>query len=244
MTVSVTLKRYTKLKRIFWGSLFGALSIFLLFLNFDNLLTILFKIIAGTLMCLITYGYHDIKYMFYNLLYLYMCSVILAGFLYLLDLEFSTGHNGIAFYFKGFSINYVLLIIIAPIVLYIYIWQNKKLKVRKNLYYQVVVVMKNNREFNLIGFIDTANRLKDPITKKNIIVVEKEALKNIRIRSPILVPYKGVNFTGFIKCFSPKYILINQKVFNNYMLGIYDGKFKIEGINCILNYKLMEEINV
>ena len=173
-----------------------------------------------------------------------MCSVILAGFLYFLDLEFSYEHEGLIFFFSGYSINYILLIIIAPIILGIYVYQIKKLKIKQNLYYQVEVVLKNNQEISFCGFLDTANKLRDPITKKRIIIVESNIINKRFIRSPIYVPYKAVNYSGLLKCFSPKYIIINNQIFDNYLIGIYEGKFNIEGVNCILNYKLMEDLNV
>ena len=72
--------------------------------------------------------------------------------------------------------------------------------------------------------------------------MEKNSLKNVRIRSPIYVPYTAVNYHGLLKCFSPKYISINNKNFDNYLIGEYEGTFNIEGINCLLNYSLKEEI--
>jgi stage II sporulation protein GA (sporulation sigma-E factor processing peptidase) len=244
LTVKMVLKRNNSLKSITLASIFGALSLVILFLHLNNILLFLFKILSGFIMSFIAFGYHNLKTFLYNNLYLYMCSVILAGFLYFLDLEFSNSHHGLIFYFNGISINYLLLIIIAPIILYIYIWQNKKLKQKQNYYYNLTIVLKNNSILDLTGYLDTGNNLKDPITHKYIIIVEKKSLSKIRIRSPIYVPYNSINYHGLLKCFSPKYILINNKTYNNYLIGIYEGTFNLDGINCLLNYKLKEDLNV
>ena len=55
-------------------------------------------------MVLVAFKYKNIKYTLNNLLYLYMCSVILGGFLYMLDIEFSYKREGMIFYFDKFSI--------------------------------------------------------------------------------------------------------------------------------------------
>ncbi len=56
-----------------------------------------------------------------------MCSVILGGFLYLLDVEFSYKREGLIFYFNGLSINYLLLLILGPLILGLYIYEHKSL---------------------------------------------------------------------------------------------------------------------
>src|SRR5574344_2180422 len=147
MTISIVLKRFTKIYKILLGSLIGALSIFILFVPFFEGILLCLKILISLIMCLLTFGYKNIKYFFLNVIYLYMCSIILAGFLYMLDLEFSELHQGIVFYFKCLSVNYILLIIIAPIILYIYIWQSKKTKEHQNFYFKVKIVLKNNKEY-------------------------------------------------------------------------------------------------
>ena len=115
ITVSLTLKRNTKIKRIFLGSFFGALTTFIIMLPLSKWFLLILKILASLLMLLITYGYHDLKYFINNLLYLYMTSVILAGFLYFLKLEFN-------------NLSYLLSLSIAPLILYLYLKEQKHLK--------------------------------------------------------------------------------------------------------------------
>ncbi len=244
MTVSIVLKRYAKIWRLLLGALLGSISLLVLFLNISNIVLFIFKFLISIFMCLISYGFKNAKYSIVNLCYLYMCSIILAGFLYFLDLEFSYNHHGLVFFFSGISINYVLLVLIAPVILYGYIRQIRSLKNKQGLYYQVKVILKNNKEIKLNGYLDTGNKLKDPITNKRIIIIENKVINKRFIRSPIYVPYKAINYKGLLKCFSPKEIIISNHVFKNYLLGIYEGKFQIEGVNCILNYKMMEDLNV
>jgi len=66
-----------------------------------------------------------------------MESVILGGFLYFLDTEFSYKHEGLIFYFNALSINFILLLIISPIILYLYIRCLKKYKATYNYIYKI-----------------------------------------------------------------------------------------------------------
>ena len=242
LTVDLTLKRHMKLYRHIVSASLGALSLIILFLPFNNIILFIFKIVTSIIMLFISFGYKNIKYFGTNFLYLYMSSVILGGFLYLLDTEFSYKREGLVFYFDGLSINYILLLIIAPIILYLYIKEHKKFKSTYNYNYQVSIYFKNGKELTCNGFIDTGNKLKDPITNKYVILINKKLLKPyINIRSPIYVPYKALNTSGIVECFSIKYIKINNQVFNNYLVGMASN-FRLNGSDCLLSYTLLEEL--
>lgn len=230
MTVSVTLKRNASYKRLLLGALFGTISTLIIFLKIENYLMLLIKIISGIFMLIITFKYKDIKYTMTNIIYLYMCSVILAGFLYFLKIEF-----------KDYA--YLISLLVAPIILYIYVRETKKLKEIVNFYTKVTINFKNNKSLVLNGFIDSGNKLKDPITNKHIILINKKTLDGIyNIRSPIYVPIRTVNKKSLLECISIKNIIINNKVYDGYLLGLSD-EFKMnDGVDCLLNYNLWEKI--
>ncbi len=229
LTVSVTLKRNTKFKRILLGSIFGAISTFIILIPINKYLLLILKILTSVIMLIITYSFKNIKYFFNNLLYLYMTSVILAGFLYFLKLEFN-------------NLSYLISLSIAPLILYLYINEQKKLKEIVNYYKKVIVTFKNNKTLSLNGFIDSGNKLKDPITGKYIILVNKKTLKGIyNIRSPMYVPIKTINNKSLLPCISIKNIIIDDKIYNNYLLGISDTFNGFDNINCLLNYHLLED---
>ena len=243
MTVDITLKRHAKFIRLILSAIFGALSLVILFFPCEEVILFIFKIIASVLMILVAFGYKNIKYFGTNMIYLYMCSVILGGFLYFLNVEFSYKREGMVFYFEGLSINYVLLLIVSPIILYLYVREHKKFKSTYNYNYKISIVFRDNKCLECNGFLDTGNKLKDPITKKYVILVNKKILEPyINIRSPIYVPYKTVGYQGLIKCFSIKYIKISNQVFKNYLIGLVPEKINLNGSDCLLNYKLMEDI--
>ncbi len=232
LTVGVTLKRRVSHKRLFWAALFGSVSIILIFFDVSKVLEVVLKNLLGVPMLVVAFGYKNVVYTFYNILYLYMSSVVLAGFLYYLTEELGVSYG---------NVNYVALLVIAPLVLGVYTYSVKKLRCKQNLAYKIKVVFKNNNILLLDGFIDSGNKLRDPVTNKYVIIVDKNVYSG---KNPIYVPFKGVNKTGILKCFSLDYIEINNQVFKNYLLGVSNESINLDGSNCILNYKLLEEINV
>lgn len=227
LTVSITLKRNIRLRRIVIGSLFGGLTTFLLLLNISNILLLGFKLLFGIIMILITFKYKNIKYVLENITYLYMISIILAGFLYYLSLEFDNA-------------NYLLLVILSPLIFCLYIYEQKKLKIKINYNKKVKIILKNDKVLELDGFIDSGNRLRDPVTKKYIILINKNMLDGIyNIRSPMYVPVKTINKRSLIECITVKEIVIDNKSYNNYLVGL--SNYLKDNCECLLNYNLLEE---
>ena len=203
LSVSIILKRKVKIYKILLGSFVGGLSILLLFFNINSIMLFILKIIISILMCLITFKFNNIKYTLVNLLYLYMASIILGGFLYLINIEFSYKHVGIIFINNGLSINFIFLLITSPIILYIYIKQTKNFRSTYSNYYNIKI-FKNNKAYDYIGFIDTGNTLTDPLTKKSVILIDKRKIL-FNIKEFRMIPYMGVNGVNLIKVIKISY---------------------------------------
>lgn len=230
LTVNIALKRYAKIYKLVLASLFGEITLLSLFIPFSSIIFTILKIIMGIIMVLIAFGYKNIKYTTYNVIYLYMVSIILGGFIYYLNIEFKNS-------------NYLILILIAPIILYIFIKSITALKEIKNYYYKVSIVFNDNDKLNITGFLDTGNKLTDPITNKPIILINKKKIKgSINIRSPMYVPYNTLNHHGLLECIKPKCIIIDNKKLTNYLIGLSEESFKLNGVDCLLNYKILEDI--
>lgn len=229
LTVSFTLKRNRKIYYYILSSLIGVLSIFLLFLKINNIILFLLKILISIIMVIVAFGYKSIKHTISNIIYFYMTSIILAGFLYLIK-----GNS------SNFNLNYIVLLIIGPIILFIYYKSNKKLKNTYSDYYKIKIVF-DNIEYNLVSFYDNGNNLKDPISRKSIIIVGNNRLEKIyNIRSPVYVPVITVKGTHLMKCFKPSYIILNDKKIYNYLIGESSIKFS-DGVECLLNKRLKED---
>ena len=229
LTVSFTLKRNRKIYYYILSSLIGVLSIFLLFLKINNIVLFLLKILISVIMVIVAFGYKSIKYTISNIIYFYMTSIVLAGFLYLIR-----GNS------SNFNLNYIVLLIIGPIILFIYYKSNKKLKNTYSDYYKIKIVF-DNIEYNLVSFYDNGNILKDPVSRKSIIIVGNNRLEKIyNIRSPVYVPVITVKGTHLMKCFKPSYIILNDKKIYNYLIGESSINFS-DGVECLLNKSLKED---
>ena len=227
MSVSVILTRNAKVSRIILGSIIGGLSTLLLFINLSSIASLFLKLLLGLLMVLTTFGYKSIKYTFNNLFYLYTLSFSVGGVMYLL-ME------------KGFY-NYVILIIGFIIVLFMYIKQIKNYQNNYSNYYSVELYFKN-KKYLLTGYLDTGNKLYDSYKHRPVIITSKKI--NYKLEEIIYVPYISLNNQNVLKCLKPDKIIINNHIFNNYLVGISNDKFKIDGINCILHSKMKGELNV
>lgn len=241
MTTSVTLKRNASMKRLFLGTFIGSSSIFFLFYNVNYIFLFFLKLLIAILMVVSTFHYKDLKYTLNNLGYFYMISVILGGFLYYLNLEFSYTHVGLVFINKGISINLLFFIIISPVILYIYYRQAKQFKITYNLIYDVEIGLKDKEKLTLKGFLDTGNKLVDPITNKPILLLQK-GIVDIEKQKIYYVPFHSLGNNNLLKCFKPEYVKIENNTYKNYLLGISDKKFSMEGVECILNNKVMEDL--
>ena len=213
------LKNKTSIKRILLGSIIGSISSLLMI--YQN--NIIMKILISILIIIITFGINNI---IKNTTYFYLLSIILGGTLYLFDLNI-------------YKLNYQILLLISPILIYLYIKENIKYK---NIYLNnyIVEIYINNKLYKLEGMIDTGNELKDPYKKRSIILVNINL--DYRQFKYLFVPFNALNTQGIIPCIKPDKIIINNKIFTNYLIGLSKDKFHLNGVECILPNTIKEEL--
>ena len=131
LATKLVLKENISFWRLIIGSLVASLSIFLLFLSLSSLELFLIKVVASVFIILVTFGK---KNFFQDLLYFYLISIILGGFLYLFDISFTYENQGIVFFGHGLGLNLIAMCILSPIFLYFYIKENKRYK-KANIHY-------------------------------------------------------------------------------------------------------------
>ncbi len=242
LTTSIILKRNASINRILISSFIGGLSLLVLFININTIELFIFKIIISILMIIVAFSYKNIRYTIKNLLYFYTSSIVLGGFLYYLNIEFSYKHEGIIFYHNGLSINYIILIILSPIILYLYIRQFKSFKTYYNKYYEIKIYLDNNKIISATAYLDTGNTLCDPYFNYPVILLnKKKMIYDINEFGMILVPYKTITEENILNCIKVKRIDIKGVgIKEKVLLGLIEDNIKIDGIDCILNNKLME----
>ena len=233
LSVSYILKRNIRFIRIFFGALVGSLSVFLLLIKINNYGLFLFKISISVLMILTTFSFKNLKFFLNNFIYLYICSVVLGGGLYLIKDEVTLKNKGLFFINSNLKINLLIIIILIPLILFFYIKQAKKLRYNYNNYYKVDIIY-NDKIYKFNAFLDTGNKLKDPYKKRPIILINTDKI-DFSYEKSILVPYSTVNGGGLLKCITVDKIIIDGKEVNNQLLGLSKDKFNIEGIDMILN---------
>lgn len=226
---SLILKRQTSIKKIIFSSIVGSLSTFLLFFKISSELAYALKFTICLIMCLIAFNFKNLKYFIENILYFYLISIILAGFIYLIKENIKI---------DSFELNFLLLMLITPIFLYIYYKKIKKVDNHYNhlhdvkLYYQ-------GKVYNFIGFLDTGNKLYDQYKHRPIIIVYTTLIP-FDYSKGILVPYETASGKSLLKCLiSEKVIIDNNLERKNVVFGLTNEAFKIENVDLILHNDIM-----
>ena len=233
LSVAFVLKRKINYERLMFSSFLGGLSILGLFINFNNLTLFIYKFLISILMVIICFKYQDIKYFFNNLLFLYINSIVLGGFLYFLNISFSYKHDGLIFFHHGLSINFITLIILGPLIIYLYVKQLKKLKNNYNNYLDVFIYI-NNDEYHYTGYIDSGNNL----SYKNIPVILMDKRKILfEVKEFVFMPYQALNYTGLLKLIKLDKVVINNMEYKAF-LGISDTNINIDGVDILINNKM------
>lgn len=215
------LKINTTIKRLILASLIGSLTTNILFISINSISLFIIKVIVSIIMNLVAFKKENL---IKNTLYFYLISIIIGGSIYLLDI-------------KTAYLKIIILIVIPPLIIYLYIKENTNYKLNYKDKY-IVKITVENKVYNLEGFVDTGNHLKDPVTKKSVILVNLE----LPLNKVLYIPYKALNTEGIIPCIKPEKIEIDNKIITNCLIGIAKDKITIPGINCILPNKLKEEL--
>ena len=129
-----------------------------------------------------------------------------------------------------------------PISIYFYIKEMKSIKSNYNFYYDVLLNI-NNNSYKYIGYLDTGNKVIDPFMHLPVIFIDKRKLLfDINEFKMVLVPIKTASGDKLISCFRPDNVIINNKTYNKVLVGIMDDVVSIDGVDIILNSKIMEDL--
>ena len=238
--VNIVLRRNVKVKRILFSSFFGSISSLSLF--FPILNNIYITILLSILMVVVTFGFKDFIYLKNNLLYFYMISVIFGGFLYLINIKFNHYYSPQELYQGKIIVNFIGIIILSPLIylLYIYSYKNN-LTYHQNHYDMKFSLF--DKLHTVKGFYDTGNLIKDPYKGRPVVLINKKVLNgDIKNKSPIYVPCKMVNNDILLSCYKPDILIINNKIINNCLIGIWDNNNFNDDVNAIISGYLGDKI--
>ncbi len=228
--VKFLLKLNTKFYRIIISSLIGSISLIILFIRLSTLEINILKLLISIIMVLVAFGH----YKFFNrLFYLYVISIVLGGSIYLINDALGYEISGFIFIENGYNVNLIILLLISPVILFLYIREYLEQKKKINTIYQVTIKFKN-KIINLEGFLDTGNKLVDPYFKRSIILVNKKFI-DLRGKKVIYVPFHSLNNNGLLKCITCEYILIDNIKYYDILIGINEVNMEYD---CILNERI------
>lgn len=228
LTVDVILKRHAKMSRIFLAALLGEASMITLFIDLNPFMNSLFKIALNLAMVMGAFSHKGLKYTFYNALYLYLVGIILGGFEYYLYNEFQIGST--------YSIKYLFILILSPLVLFIYYKLSTRFKSDYNNRHLLKVIYEDGT-YEGIGYLDSGNKLTCPINGKIIVLVEKEYIHYHKLKL-IPVPYNALNHHGLLYCFNPVSVFVDGIEYKDILIGLSEVKFNMDGVSALLNARM------
>ena len=229
LTVVVILKRNVRIFRVVLGAFVGSLTILVLFFEISSLELFFIKIYLSFLMCILCFGYHNLKMFLTNIFTFYIVSILLGGFLYFLNITFSYKSVGLVFINEGLSVNAIFLILVSPIILYLYVKQVRMFKRRLSCFFKTNIYI-GRKVLKLNGYLDTGNTLsykKRPVILTNI----DNSFRNKKV----YIPYIVIGGTGILECIKVRKVeVIGLGVFENVYLG-FSKDFKAFGCDVLLN---------
>lgn len=231
---NLLLKRNISFYKLLIGALIGGLSTLLLFKINNNIELTLYKLIISIIMVLITFKYESFNYFKDNIIWLYILSIILGGTLYLIKDSLTLSNNNLLFLNNDLTINIYLILLLIPFILYKYLKKQNKYQINYSNYYNISIEYESSI-LKGTAFLDTGNTLKDPITGKPIMLVNKELIKTNL--NTFLVPYSVVNDKGLMEVFKPNKVYINKKQTKKCLIGLCD--VNLNGVKIILNKEIL-----
>lgn len=239
-SVNYILRRNVKVIRLILGSLVGAATLLILFINMSNIMLLIFKFLVSVGMIWVTFGIKDIKYTLKNILYFYLVSMLMGGGIEFLNNQFSYSNDGLIFTNNGLGISYGVVLILSLFMYFKYIKSFKDLKNHYSNYYKCKIYFSDRDLVEVNAFLDTGNKLVDPYSNKSIILLQDELFGRRDNMKPLYVPYSSLNNHGLLTCYQALKIEIDGKCYEKFLVGVSNENFFIDGINCIINSQIME----
>lgn len=211
----------------------------------------IFKFVLSIVMISMTVGFKKKKLLF-NLVVFYLVSLSFGGLsfatLFFINSEKIIIKNDM---FLGISLlesiviaSIICFVLILVLIVCLKIYEKKKSELIE------IEIINNGKTHKVMALYDTGNLLKEPITQKDVIIVEKgelydicdnnflDSIKDILNGKWIgdensnykfcLIPFSSLgNENGILIGFKPDYIKVNieEEIFKNEVfVGIYDGK--------------------
>lgn len=240
--------------KLLLSSGFGGLySIITYIIPLGNFMSIILKILVSIIIVKIAFNPLKIKFLLKEIVLFYLVSFTFGGaafmLLYFINPENIISENGVLIgtyplkvALLGAGIGAIIIISVAVII--------KDRLSQKSMLCDIEIFYQGKTE-KVRSMIDTGNLLQEPITKKDVIIVEKCSLKNLLDNDILdnidnivsgkwldkpgiysykfkIIPFSSLgNQNGILLGFKPDYVRVideNAITRNDTIIGIYNGK--------------------
>lgn len=272
LSTAIISKSKIKLTSIMLSSTIGGIfSILNYLMNINSLENMILKIIISILMMLIAFNDYKIKKLIKQLLFFYLVSFTFGGIAFML-LFFIKPQNIIMKSNHLVGTYPIKITILAGILGFVVIFLIEKIikdRLNKKSMICDLEIFYDGKIRKIKTMIDTGNLLKEPISKNDVIIVEKESLegivskdilenikyilkgkwiqeKNIYSYKIKLIPFSSLgNDNGLLLGFKPDYVKIysdDEITRNDVLIGIYDGKLsKANQYNSLIGLDILNK---
>lgn len=231
------------------GSIYSVLTYIIPLNNFQNLFL---KILISIVIIEVAFKPLKVKFLFKEVILFYLVSFTFGGsafmLLYLINPKNIISENGVligTYPLKvaliGAGLGSIVIFLVSAII---------KDRMSKKAMLCEIEIFYHGKVEKIKSMIDTGNLLQEPITKEDVIIVEKSSLKNLIDKDVLdnienivsgkwlaneiysykfkVIPFSSLgNPNGILLGFKPDYIRVideNETIRNDTIIGIYNGK--------------------
>lgn len=235
------------------SSIGGIYSIFSYLVTLNNFQNMFLKILISIVIVKVAFVPLKFKFLLKQLILFYLVSLTFGGaafmLLYFISPENIISENGVLVGTYPLKVALIGAVLGSAVIFSVALIIKDRIS-KKAMLCEIEIFYRGKVE-KIKSMIDTGNLLKEPITKEDVIIVEKNSLKNL-VDNDILdnienivsgkwldkadiysykfkiIPFSSLgNSNGILLGFKPDYIRVideNETIRNDTIIGIYNGK--------------------
>lgn len=182
LATGIIIKEKVKIIRILFASFLGAVYSIVCYMNILEIYSsIILKFILSVVIVYISYNPTNIKKLMKQLLIFYLISFAFGGaafaLIYIVKPQEILMRNGL--FLGTYPLKTIILATVITFIIIITAFKIVKTRISKKDMYCNILVTINGHDINVKTMIDTGNLLKDPLTQKPVLIIEKNSLYNV-----------------------------------------------------------------
>lgn len=212
-----------------WSSVVGTIGIYISF--FSPYVRLPFVVVCMVLSLVIVLGQRRLTYYLAGFAIAFITGVFLIGFLQVFELYLSEGQKALEI-----TMYFVMAIWFGGLFFRKGMSFMKELTLHRSQHAKVTLKVQG-REATCLGFWDSGNSLKDPISKRAVVLLEKSIMEKHHIPIPVkgfrVIPYNSIGMDhGVLKGFVADELTIQEesgyeRTYAKVIVAIYEGKLSL-----------------